>query len=57
MWKETTIVRKIGEKNNIFIVKRVHEILESLQFDLTPIKINLLEHAVKNNFLLLETIS
>ena len=37
------------EKNNIVIVKRVREILESLQFDLTPIKINLLEHAVKND--------
>ena len=37
------------EKNNVFIVKRVHEILESLQFDLNSIKINLLDYALKKD--------
>ena len=37
------------EKNNLFIVKRVHEILESLQVDLTPYKNDALEYAINND--------
>ena len=36
------------EKNNLFIVKRVHEILKSLQINLTPIAIYAMENAIKN---------
>ena len=36
------------EKNNVFIVKRVHEILETLQLDLTPIKNSAMEYATRN---------
>ena len=36
------------ELNNIFIVKRVHEILESLQVDLIHIKNNSRDYAVRN---------
>ena len=34
--------------NNIFIVKRIHEILESSQVDLTPIKKRALKYAINN---------
>ena len=37
------------ELNNIFIVKRVHEILKSLKVDLTSIKRNALECALEND--------
>ena len=37
------------EGNNIFIVKRVHEILETLQLDLTPIKNSVMEYTIRNN--------
>ena len=37
------------KENNVFIVKRVHEILESLQADLTIIKNNTMYYAIKNN--------
>ena len=36
------------EKNNIFIVKRVYEIMESLQVDLTHIKKYAIQFAIKN---------
>ena len=36
------------EFNNVFIVKRVYEILESLQVDLTHIKNNAMKYAVRN---------
>ena len=34
--------------NNVFIVKRVYEILESLQVDLTQIKNNAIQYAIRN---------
>ena len=34
--------------NNVFIVKRVYEILESLQLDLTEIKNNAIKYAIRN---------
>ena len=37
------------KENNIFIVKRVHEILKSLKVDLTLIKKNVMEHAIKRD--------
>ena len=37
------------EMNNVFIVKRVHEILQTLQLDLTEIKNTTMNHAIKNN--------
>ena len=37
------------EKNNGFIVKRVHEILENLQLDLTQIKKKAMKHAIRND--------
>ena len=37
------------KENTVFIVKRVHEILESLQANLTIIKNNTMYYAIKNN--------
>ena len=37
------------KKNNVFIVKRAHEILETLQFDLTSIKRNAIYYAIEND--------
>ena len=37
------------KENNVFIVKKVHEILETLNVDLTPINNFAMEYAIKNN--------
>ena len=37
------------EKNNVFIVKRVHEILETSHANLTQIKNTAMEYAIRNN--------
>ena len=39
------------EFNYVFIVKRVYEILESLQVDLTQIKNNAMQYAIKNKYI------
>ena len=39
------------EFNNIFIVKRVYEIMQSLQVDLTQIKNNAMQYAIKNKYI------
>ena len=45
---KTNLFHLVCEKNTLFIVNRIYEILESLQIDLTTIKKSIMNYGIKN---------